>query len=163
MTAWPTAHLDPVAKLRVLDAALPGAVMRERLIDAPFDAVWGFVSDVETSVPEFDREVSRVRIVRRDGERLRIHTWTAGVPVPLAFDVTLREDSMWMVSSPRLYVVGMAAIPEGQRTRLGHLEGFTKGARLSRLVRQRQRRHVARDLDGVERAVAARRRGEPSG
>lgn len=161
MTAWPTAHLDPLARLRVLVAGLPGAVMQERVIDAPFDDVWGFVSDLESSVPEFDREVSRLRIVRDDGDRLRIHTWAAGVPVPLAFEVTRREDSFWMVSSPRFYVVGMAAVPEGPRTRLGHLEGFTKGARLSRLVRRRQRRHVARDLDGVERAVARRRREPP--
>jgi hypothetical protein len=161
--AWPTARLDPIAKLRVLEASLPGAVMQERLISEPFDAVWGFVSDLETSVPAFDREVSRVRIVREHGDELRIHTWATGVPVPLAFDVILRDDSMWMVSRPRLYVVGMAAIPEGRQTRLGHLEGFTKGARLSRVVRRRQRRHVARDLDGIERCLAARRRGEPSG
>lgn len=162
MTAWPTARMDPLGRLRALGAGLPGVVMQERLIDAPFRDVWGFVSDLETSVPEFDREVSRVRIVRADGERLRIHTWAAGVPVPLPFDVTVRDQMLWMVSSPRFYVVGMAAIPDGQRTRFGHLEGFAKGARLSRLVRQRQRRHVLRDLDGIERGVA-RRRDRPSG
>jgi hypothetical protein len=164
MTAWPTARLDPIAKLRVLEASLPGVAMRERVIDAPFDDVWGFVSDLEASVPEFERDVARLRVVRAEGDRLRVHSWSPGVPVPLGFDVTLRPGWCWMVS--RLYVVGMAAVPEGERgerTRFGHLEGFVVGGPLLGLSRWRHRRHVARDLDGIERAVAARRRGEPPG
>jgi hypothetical protein len=162
---WPAARLDPIAKLRVLEAALPGAAMGERVIDASFDDVWGFVSDIERSVPQFDRGVSRVRIVRAAGEHLRIHTWAVGVPIPLAFDVTLRPGSMWMVSSPRLYVVGMAAVPDGGRTRFAHLEGLVgRGVRPVRsLARWKVRRHVGRDLDGIERAIEARRRDEPPG
>jgi hypothetical protein len=158
--AWPMARLDPIAKLRVLEASLPGAAMGERVIDAPFDDVWGYVSDLENSVPQFDRGVSRVRIVRAAGEHLRIHTWAAGVPIPLAFDVTLRPGSMWMVSSPRLYVVGMAAVPDGRRTRLAHLEGAVGRAvrPVRSLARWKVRRHVARDLDGIERAMATRQR-----
>jgi hypothetical protein len=158
---WPMARLDCVARLRALAASLPGTVMQERVLDAPFDDVWGFVSDLETAAPEFDRDVSRVRVVRASGERLRIHAWTPGVPVPLGFDVTLRPGWCWMVSTPRLYVVGMAAAPEGDRTRFGHLEGFVRGPRSALgLSRWRHRRHVARDLDGIERSVEVRRRGD---
>jgi hypothetical protein len=157
--AWPTARLDPIAKLRVLEASLPGVAMRERVIEAPFADVWGYVTDLETSVPEFDRDVARLRVVRASGERLRVHSWAPGVPVPLGLDVTLRPGWCWMVSTPRLYVVGMAAVPDGERTRFGHLEGFVVGGPLLRLSRWRHRAHVARDLDGIERGVAARRRG----
>jgi hypothetical protein len=164
--AWPAARLDPIGKLRALEASLPGVAMRERVIDAPFDDVWGFVSDLETSVPEFERDVARLRVVRAAGDQLRVHSWSPGVPVPLAFDVTLRPGWCWMVSTPRLYVVGMAAVPageRGERTRFGHLEGFVTGGPLLRLSRWRHRRHVPRDLDGIERGVAARRRPEPPG
>jgi hypothetical protein len=165
--AWPMAEIDGIARLRALAAALPGTVVQERLIDAPFDDVWGFVTDLERSVPEFDRDVSRIRIVRASasGERLRIHSWSPGVPIPLPFDVTLRPGWCWMVSDPELYVVGMAAVPEGERTRFGHLEGLV--GRLLRpvlpLSRWRHHRHVARDLDGIERGSLARRRSGDEG
>jgi hypothetical protein len=160
---WPTARLDGIARLRALAAALPGTVVQERLIDAPFDTVWDFVSDLEVSAAEFDRDVARVRIVRASGERLRIHSWATGVPVPLPFDVTMRPGWCWMVSDPRLYVVGMAAVPAGDRTRFAHLEGLV-GRFLTPVLplsRWRHQGHVARDLDGIERgAVARRRRGD---
>lgn len=97
--AWPTARLDPIGRLRVLKASLPGVAMRERVIDAPFEDVWEFVSDLETSVPEFERDVARLRVVWAAGEQLRVHSWSPGVPVPLGFDVTLQPG--WMVSTPR--------------------------------------------------------------
>jgi hypothetical protein len=166
--AWPVATLDRIARLRALAAGLPGTAVHERVIDAPFDLVWGFVSDLERSVPEFDREVSRVRIVRSDGERVRIHSWAPYLPVPLPFDVTLRPGWCWMVGDPQIYVVGMAAEDTGDgRTRFGHLEGLVVGgpgpvrraaAPLLRLSRFRHERHVGRDLDGIERAVARRLR-----
>jgi hypothetical protein len=164
--AWPVAQLDRVARLRVLAESLPGTVVQERLIDAPFGDVWGFVADLETSVPAFDRDVARLRVVRSSGERMRVHSWVPHLPGPVPFDVDLRPGWCWMVSSPRLYVVGMAAEAAGDRTRFAHLEGLvvpgpgaarTLAAPLLRLSRRRHQRHVGRDLDGIERGVAARR------
>ena len=51
---WPEARLDRVRQLRVLGAALPGVAVVERVLDAPFDEVWSFLSDLERSVPMFD-------------------------------------------------------------------------------------------------------------
>lgn len=158
---WPAATLDPIARLRVLAAGLPGTVVHERTIDAPFDRVWGFIADLERSVPTFDDTVSRVAIVGRprDGERFRIRTrsgWRmAGLP--LSFDVDLEPGWCWMVSRPRLYAVGMAAVADGEVTRYGHLEGLAIPGRalspLLPLTRRRHDRHVRSDVDGIERAL----------
>jgi len=156
---WPTAELDRVARLRVLAAGLPGVALRERTIDVPFDRVWAFVSDFERSVPAFDADVSSLRIRRRDGGRLGIvarGSWRL-LRAPLAFDVDLRAGWCLMVSRPRFYVVGMAAEPDGDRTRFGHLEGLVGDTRFLRpllaVSRVRHRRHVAHDLDGIEREL----------
>jgi hypothetical protein len=44
---WPVAGLDPVRRMRVLAAAVPGAAYAGKLIPAPFSAVWEAVSDLE--------------------------------------------------------------------------------------------------------------------
>ena len=167
---WPTVELDPITRLRVMSRLLPGVAMAERTFDAPFDDVWGFVSDLETSVPQIDTDVRRVRILSRDGERLRIRAYghllgfTHRVPTA---DVELRPGWCWMHSP--VYVVGMAAIPDGDRTRFAHLEGVPlSGPRFVQrsllpvawVSRFRHRRHVPRDLDGIERGLAARARGD---
>lgn len=162
-TVWPTAELSHLGRVRALAAGLPGAVLQEGLIDAPFADVWGFISDLERSVPAFDDVVARLRVTRRDGTRLRIATrasWRmAGLP--LGFDVDLEDGWCWMVSRPGIYVVGMAAEPDpadAGRTRYAHLEGITVRPRLlARATRVRSRRHVASDVAGIERALGLRR------
>lgn len=154
---WPVATLDPVARLRVLAAGLPGVELHERRLAAPFDEVWGFVGDLERSVATFDRTVSSIRIVSRDGARLRVRaggTWRTGF-VPVRFDVDLEPGWCWMVSRPQFYVVGMAAVPDGEGTRYGHLEGMTRRMLhpLARATRFTHRRHVVSDVDGIERAL----------
>lgn len=161
---WPESELSHAARIRVLAAGLPGTVLHERVIDAPYAEVWGFVSDLERSVPAFDRDVRRIRVQWRRGDRLRIvagSSWRL-LFVPLAFEVELTEGWCWMVSSPQLYVVGMAAEPVGDRTRFLHLEGIVRpGPRWMRTVlrpvfavsRLRHRVHVRRDVDGIVRAL----------
>ena len=162
--AWPTATLAPAARLRALSAGLPGTVVEERVLDAPFERVWGFVADLERSVPTFDRDVARLRVTSRRGTRLRARTtgsWRmAGLP--LAFDVDLEPGWCWMVARPRLYVVGMAAAPlpdDPGRTHYLHMEGVPFAGRLlgsvARATRVRHRRHVASDVDGIARALSS--------
>lgn len=157
--SWPVATLGPIGRARALAAGLPGAVLQEGVIDAPFAEVWGFVSDLERSVPTFDAVVARLRVVDRDGSRLRVRTrasWRmAGLP--LDFEVDLEDGWCWMVGRPRVYVVAMAAEPHPDdpgRTRYAHLEGLTLRPRaLARATRGRSRRHVASDVAGIERAL----------
>ena len=165
MTSWPTVELEPLDRLRVLARVLPGVWMEERVIDAPFDEVWGFVSDLERA-PEFDTDLHSVKVVSRDDERLKIRVradvfGVAIPPIPIAAE--LREGWCWMRSP--LYVVGMAAAPEGDRTRYGHLEGVplhgpsslqTLQRPVAWISRLRHRYHIPHDIDGIERCLGLR-------
>lgn len=162
---WPTVELDRVAQLRVLSRALPGVALEERTIAAPFDVVWGFVSDLPNAVPQFDRDVSSIEILERHGDHLKIISRPPYVPIPVRLDVELREGWCWMVARPQLYVVGMAAVPAGEHTRFAMLEGMSLAgpevlrpmfAPISAISRWRHRRHLPHDLDAIERALAGR-------
>jgi hypothetical protein len=165
---WPEARLGRVARLRALAAGLPGAAVQERVIDAPFDELWAFVSDLERSVPAFDRTVARVRIVGRAGEHVRMRAWAPGVPVPLPMDAVLRDGWCVMTSRPTFHVVVMAAEPRADgRTRYAHLEATAiAGPPVARALlwplralthRYLARYHVPGDVDGIERHLAAAR------
>jgi hypothetical protein len=160
---WPTARLDRIARARALAAAAPGTWFEERVIHVPFDALWAFLADLEHSVPAFDTDVARLRVLRRDGSRLRIRTLASWKLLwfPSWFDVDLHEGWCLMTSRPQAYVIVMAAEPAGPRsTRLAHLEGIAVPgpAPLRRLLRpllalsrHRHRRHLPHDLDAIER------------
>ncbi len=162
---WPIARLDPIARLRVLAAGLPGVAVEERSIAAPFPFVWDFISDLERSVPSFDSSVGSIRVLERRGATLRIRavsTWRLAF-LPLRFDVRLEPGWCWMVSRPQFYVVGMAAVADGDGTRFAHLEGLALRRVPPPLLRPlvpKHRRHVRSDLGGIERCVAALRGGE---
>jgi len=165
MSVWPDVDLDPIKRLRVMARVLPGVWMEERIIDAPFDRVWEFASNLERA-PEFDTDVHSVKVVSREGDSLRIKVRAdvLGLALPpTSVAVELREGWCWMRSP--LYVVGMAAVPEGDRTRFGHLEGVPLHGpplvqRLLRPVawisRRRHRYHIPHDVDGIERALGLR-------
>ena len=159
---WPTVELDRVAQLRVLSRALSGVALEERMIAAPFDVVWDFVSDLPTSVPRFDRDVGSIEILERHGDRLKVISRPRHIPIPVSFDVELREGWCWMVARPQLYVVGMAAVPAGEHTHFAMLEGVSLQspdalrpflAPISAISRWRHRHHLPHDLDGIERAL----------
>lgn len=156
---WPVATLDPVALLRALAAGLDGVAIEERRLDARFEDVWSFISDLERSIPTFDRTVASIRILETRGEKLRVRAGSTRHHgfVPLTFDVDLRPGWCWMVSRPQLYVVGMAAVPDGSGTRFAHMEGlaipWAPLRPLLQRVARRQARHVRSDLNGIERAT----------
>jgi hypothetical protein len=160
---WPVAGLDRIQRLRLLAAGLPGLVVEEREIAVPFDRFWGWLGDVERSVPVFEHTVGKLRIVgERDG-RFDVRATVPGrIGIPIPFDVEVSEGWCWMVTRPRAYVVGMAAEPtaDGQGTRYAHLEGVAPtlprwlGRPLAWAlhgVRGLQRRHVRHDIDGIVR------------
>ena len=157
---WPQATLDPLARLGLVEATMPGTAFCEVVIDAPFAEVWGYVADLERSVPEFDRLVRRIRIRSRQpdageaAERLDMLAWEVGLPLPLRFDVRLEPGLCLMRGWGRLYFVGMAARPEGDRTRFRHAEGVPlPGARLLRPIFART---TSGDMAGLVAALRAR-------
>jgi hypothetical protein len=127
--AWPTATLSPVARARMLAASIPSAAIAEATLDAPFGETWAWLEDLPHSVPEFDRDVSAIRIRSTvdlgDGaQRLRASVSNHGVRWP--FTVRLEPGFCLMQASARVYVVIMAAAPEPgdpSRTRFVHVEG----------------------------------------
>jgi hypothetical protein len=112
-------EIDPVDRLAVLAAALPGAVVGQRRIPASFDAVWQVIADLEHAVPRYEPGVAHVRVIERRGEFLRL----------LVRDTAGREDAMdarlrsgWCLMQSPTLVVAFAARPLDGATLLAHLE-----------------------------------------
>lgn len=120
MTTWPMAEVDPIRRLRVLAAAVPGAVVTETTYDAPFAQVWAVAADLEHELPMYLPDVRTLRITRRDGERLEAHArGYAGMRA--RFDIVLRPG--WCVMRSRLLLGGMAAVADQEQTRFAFLGG----------------------------------------
>lgn len=120
---WPTAELDPVRRLAVLAAAIPGARVATRVISAPFDDVWAVMSDLEGALGRFQPELRRLRVTRADGERLEALA-RSRLGMRARFDVVLRPGWCWMRS--RFLLVGMAARPDPA----GTMVALTGGVRV---------------------------------
>lgn len=132
--SWPVAEADPVRRLRAMTAALPGAVVVERVIPVPLDVVWAYVSDLERFVPSTEWHVRSLRITHQHRERLEAVVVGPGGVRDRFFGV-LRPGWCWMQG--RLLYVGMAATPEAGGTRFALAAGLRiPGARALRpLVR----------------------------
>ena len=154
---WPTVELGNVRRMRVLGATIPNARMAESIIDAPFDRVWSWFSDIERSVPAFHGQVRRLRIRRRTGDQLKMLTWQGpGGLVPMPFDVLLERNGWCLMISPaRLYVVGTCAEPVGDgQTHFAVLEAMPR--RLGRLAAGSIGRHVRGDVQRIGRVLGVK-------
>jgi hypothetical protein len=112
-------NIDPIDRLAILAGALPGAIVRQRHIAAPFDAVWRVIADMEQATPRYEPSVAHVRVIERRGEILRVLVEdTAGNEE--AMDAKLRPG--WCLMQSATIVVAFAARPLGSQTLLAHLE-----------------------------------------
>jgi hypothetical protein len=141
--------LDPIDRLAVLAAGLPGAVVGQRRIAAPFDAVWQVIADLENALPRYEPGVADVRILERDGEFLRL----------LVHDSDGREDAMdarlrpgWCVMQSDTVVVAFAARRENDETLLAHLEHLRVPGRPPALAK------IDQELETIERLATDRGR-----
>jgi hypothetical protein len=113
------ADLDPIDRLAILAAALPGAAVRQRRIAAPFDAVWQVIADLEHATPRYEPGVAQVRVIEQRGEFLRLLVRdTAGREG--AMDARLRPG--WCLMQSATVVIAFAARRVGSETLLAHLE-----------------------------------------
>lgn len=111
--------IDPVDRLAILAAALPGAAVGQRRIAAPFDAVWRVIADLEHAIPRYEPGVARVRVIERHGEFLRVLVEDTGGREE-AMDARLRPG--WCLMQSATGVVAFAARRLGDETLLAHLE-----------------------------------------
>jgi hypothetical protein len=118
---WPVADLDPVRRMRVLAAATPGAAYAEKLIPAPFSAVWEAASDLEHELPRMISDLWSFEITSARGERLTARA-RGRLGQRARFDVVLRPG--WCVMQSRFLIGGMAAVPDGDGTRFAFLGGL---------------------------------------
>ena len=154
--SWPQVELDPVVRLRALAAALPHVSLEECVIEAPFERVWSFIEDMERGVPQFEGNVQRLRILRREGERLWLES-NGPLGGTLRMQAVLRPGWCVMGTGNGGVQIGMAARAEGPgRTRFAHFEGSRW---LGRLARPLFRRFVRRDLARLARLAASDGKG----
>jgi hypothetical protein len=115
----PAESLDPVARLRVLAAALPGAVIAERTLAATFDQVWRVVTDLERMVPRYESSVKAIKVVDRQGQNAEVVATLRDGDVEV---MDVRMVPGWCLMQSESTVVAFGARPEGHRTVLAHLE-----------------------------------------
>ncbi|MER5416903.1 hypothetical protein ACFWB2_26310 [Streptomyces virginiae] len=131
--SWPVvAELDAVRRLRVIARATPGTTFAERPVDAPFDRVWGLVRDLEHQMPLMIGDIRSFTVTSAVGERLEA---TARSPLGMRarFDIVLRPG--WCLMRSRFVIGGMAAVAEGDGTRLAFFGGLRlPGIRLAQPV-----------------------------
>jgi hypothetical protein len=148
---WPTAELDPIRRARVMAAAIPGG-FAEAVLDVPYERAWSWLTDLEHSVPAFDAQVDRLRITQRrpdpDGAAERIEFIATNHQLSLPFTARMEDGWCVMQSHFRLFVVVMAAVPEGaDRTRYAQLEAVPLPG--GSLLARRFTRDVGRDIEGI--------------
>jgi hypothetical protein len=154
---WPTAALDPIRRVRVLAAAVPGGYA-EVVLDVPYARAWSWLTDLEHSVPAFDAQVDRLRISSRRpsadglGEDISFVASNHGVRLPF----TARVEDGWCLMQTRIrgFIVAFAAVADGpDRTRYAQLEAVALPG--GRLLQRRFTRDVRRDVAGIRRLLNA--------
>lgn len=144
---WPSSQIDPVRRMRILVAALPHAAFRERVLDAPFDDVWRIASDLEQGTPQWKKDVTGLAILQEDDEQLEVEI-RSYLGIRLRLRAVLRPG--WCVMQGRLFAVGMAAAPEGERTRFAHFEALRlPGSRVLRPLLRHRIHHELETLEGL--------------
>lgn len=148
---------DPVHRLRIIAAGLGTPSQAERQMDAPFDRVWAVASDLENELPKIIPGLRAFTVQESEGERLSALA-TSVVGHRERFSVLLR--SGWCLMQSRVLTSGMAAVPEGDRTRFAYFTALRiPGAALvDRLRPPGRRTRGALLLDRLEQRVGERAR-----
>jgi hypothetical protein len=119
--SWPEAELDSIQRLRVLGASVPGAIVAEATLYAPFEQVWAVAADLEHELPTYLPDVRSFTITTHQGQHLEADA-RGYLALRARFDVVLRPG--WCVMRSRFLLGGLAAVPNGEQTRFAFLAGL---------------------------------------
>jgi hypothetical protein len=154
VSRYPMVELDPIRRLHVLAAALPGAAVAERVLDSPFDAVWQAATDFEDGIPKIEILIGSTRILSSEGDRLEVALKLRPFGPTRRMQVLLRPGWCWMQAP--FGVAAMAARAEGNKTRFAHLEAVSlPGGRMAAPL-LRLKMALARELKRIERLARER-------
>ncbi|MDQ3579794.1 MAG: hypothetical protein M3443_19805 [Actinomycetota bacterium] len=119
---WPVVELDPVRRLGIIAASIPGVSISEIVVAAPFEAVWAVAADLESELPHWVfADLRSVRLTRLpDSDRL-VARVVGHSGLRARFDVVLRPG--WCLMQSRFLLGGMAAVENGGATRFALLSG----------------------------------------
>jgi hypothetical protein len=110
--------LDPIVRLRVLAAALPGSTLVTREIGAPLASVWAVVEDLERFSPLYEPFVASAAGQEGGGRKILHVTYKNG----LREDCVVRLAAGWCLMQSPSVVVAFAARSTQTGTLLAHLE-----------------------------------------
>lgn len=119
--------LDPVVRLRVLAAALPGSTLVTREIAAPLATVWAVVEDLERFSPLYEPSVASAAGEERGGRKMLHVTYKNG----LSEDCVVRLAPGWCLMQSPTVVVAFAARSTKTGTLLAHLEHWRSAGQAS--------------------------------
>jgi hypothetical protein len=158
----PVEPMDPIRRLHALAAAIPGCAVAEGVLDAPFEAVWETVGDLEHA-GGIEILVKDPHITERrpdpttGGERIRLEYKARPIMKREVLDVDLRPGG-WCFMQSQLGIAAMAAAPEGERTRFAHLEAVRLPGRRLFAPMLKAKMSLARELRRFERQAQERAR-----
>lgn len=141
-----TMELDPVRRLRILAAGVSGAAVTERVVPASFAKVWALVSDFEDGFGRFEPDMRHVKVLTVEGERVELLARSR-------FGMRARLSGVhrpgWFWAQSRFLLIGIAAHPEGDGTRVALTGGIRVPGRAA-LVPFGVRRAARGSLDRLE-------------
>lgn len=151
-THWPTADIDAIQRLRIMAAAVSGAHVSERIVNASIERVWAALGDLDGAFTRIQPDMRHARLVDRLGDRVVIQARSRYGPRARLHGV-IRPGWCWLQS--RFLIIGMAAAaePDG-RTRVGLTGGVRVPGRAA-IVPIRVRREAQLALDRLETLLSA--------
>lgn len=153
-STWPVAELDSIQRLRVMAAAVPGAAVTERLVDAPLERVWAVLADFPDGFTRVQPDMRAVRVIQRAGDEVIVQAVSRhGMRARL--HGTERSGWCWLQS--RFLIIAMAAVQDPDaRTRVALTGGIRLPGRAA-IVPIGVRREARRSLDRLEQRLTVHR------
>jgi endonuclease/exonuclease/phosphatase family metal-dependent hydrolase len=145
-----SSDIDPVDRLTILAAALPGAAVGQRRIAAPFNAVWQVIADLEHATPRYEPGVARVRLIEQRGEFLRLLVQDTAAREHVV-DARLRTG--WCLMQSATIVIAFAARRLGSQTLLAHLEHWRTQSPMPRRSQPHDRSAALAKIDQELRTI----------